>query len=106
MVPCDVEQAVLSELGLVVYFPWRFKPAEASIPARIGFLDAILHAGRPTTVKITPVRYPIRLLVKYLIKPVRVFDKLQPVLKDAFPTPVHLCIELIATLGLINLRNV
>jgi hypothetical protein len=80
MVPCDVKQAVLSELGLVVYFPRRFKSAEASIPARIAFLEAILHAGRPTTVKVSPVRYPVRLLVKYLIEPVTVFDKLRPVL--------------------------
>ena len=108
MVPCDVKQAVLRKLGLVVYFPWRLiiKPTEASIPGSIAFLEAILHTGRTTTVKIASVRYPVRFLLKYLVKTDRVFDKVRPVFKYAFPTPVRLRFLLVTTLGLVRLETV
>jgi len=86
------------KFDLVVYFPWRLKPTEAYIPGSIAFLEAILHTGRPTTVKIASVRYPVRFLVKYLVKMDRVFDKVRHVFKHAFPTPVRLRFLLVTTL--------
>jgi hypothetical protein len=78
----------------------------SSYQGSIAFLEAILHTGRPTTVKIASVRYPVRFLVKYLVKTDRVFDKVRPVFKHAFPTPVRLRFLLVTTLDLVRLGKV
>jgi hypothetical protein len=105
MVPCNVKQAVLCELGLFVLFPWRFEPAGRSIPSTLAILDAVLDTGRPTTVKVAAVCYPVCLLVKYFIKPDSVFE-LRTVFEDAIPTPVCFRQLFVATLGLVSLGKV
>ena len=100
-----MKQPVLRELGLFVQFPRRFEPTERSIPSTLAILDAILDTGRPTTVKVAAICYPVCLLVKYFVKPVSVFE-LRTVFEDAIPTPVCFCQLLVATLGLVSLGKV
>ena len=87
MVPCHMKLPILRELRLLVLFPGGFEPTGRSIPRTLVFLDAILDAGWPTTVKVATVCYPVCLLVKYLVQLDNVFEP-GTVFEDAIPTPV------------------
>jgi hypothetical protein len=103
MVPCHVKQAVLRKLGFAVDSPGGFKPAKADIASSLAFLvEAIFYTSRPTAMKVASMCYPIRLPVENLVKPVRLLDKLRPVFKHAFPTPVRFCLLLVTALGIVS----
>ena len=87
VVPCHMEQPALRKLYLLVEFPGGLEPAECSIPSTLAFVDIVFDTGRPTTVKVATVCYPV-CLVGYLVELDRVFATLVTVFEDAVPTPV------------------